>query len=108
MKKRAFFLISLICVFTAFFLHGASLRHVANALKLHAQSVKLTGAERSQLRAEADRHLGQSSPLEIAGLLSAVASAACVAVSHHRKEPAWRSITVAFLIGYVMFLCILV
>jgi hypothetical protein len=63
---------------------------------------------RESMKQEAKTAAHRADLLTLVSLCVASGSAVCLYVSTHKREPAWRSIPLAVLIAYVMWLMVLV
>ena len=67
-----------------------------------ARAVSLPESERVRVKAQAHTHFFRAVVIGVVGLASALTSLVFVIVSARRRERAWRSVTIALLIVYLM------
>lgn len=103
MRFRSLFFASLLCVPFAFLLHTASLGQFSRSSMLRANSISVSDQDRADRRQEAENCRRGGSICNLTGLAFATTSLVLVILSARRKEPAARSITVVFLVLYVLF-----
>jgi hypothetical protein len=102
MNIRRFFLVSLGLAVVAVGLHMAALLQFSLGARVIARSVVLPESERSTARLEARSYSSRGAVVSLFGLSFALASLVFVIVSAREHEPAWRSVTFALLILYMM------
>jgi len=109
MSQARFCLLSLLLVLLAIGFHAGALGHWSRKAQIRAQAVSVAPDQKVELRAEAERFNHRASVLAIVGICLAVAGAVSLIISFRRHERApWRSIPVALLVAYVLFLFVLV
>jgi hypothetical protein len=102
---RRFFIISLALALIAVGLHVAALSqyaHAARSIALAITQPESEESERAVARQTALVYRERGSVIAIMGLGVALASLTLVVLSARGHEPAWRSITVAFLVFYLL------
>jgi hypothetical protein len=102
MNIRRFFLVSLGLAVVAVGLHLAALHQFSSGARIIARSVVLPEGERVAARSEARAYSTRGTVVSFVGLTFALTSLAFVIVSARKHEPAWRSVTCALLVFYVM------
>ena len=102
MNIRRFFIASLGLAVIALGLHVAALSQYSHGARVVARSVTQPESERAITKLDARAYRERGSVVAIAGLVFALASLVFVVLSARRHEPAWRSVTVAFLVLYVL------
>lgn len=102
MNIRTFFYVSLGLAVVAVGLHMTALWQFSRGARVIARSVVLPESERATARLEARSYSSRGTVVSLVGLAFALASLICVVVSARKHEPAWRSVTVALLVFYVM------
>ena len=102
MNIRRFFIVSLGLAVIAIGLHVAALSQYGHGARAIARAVTQPESERTLAKPTAREYRERGSVIAIAGLGVALASIVFVVVSARRHEPAWRSVTVAFLVFYLL------
>lgn len=102
MRKRAFFLASVLLVTVALGLHLGALGQISKGVGRQAQSVTLDEEQKQQMIVEVHHYTSRGELLAYVGLVFALSSVACLVVSFRRREAARRSIPVTLLICYLM------
>lgn len=108
MNIRLFFFLSLAVAVVAVGLQLAGMIQIGNGLSIRAHAITLSEAERAAAIAEADRYTNRGVACASVGIPVALASAALVAMSARRREPAWRLLTCSVLIFYLMLQFVLI
>lgn len=80
----------------------AAMSQYSRGARVIARSVGLSESDRIAAKSEAQTYRQHGTLASLAGLVFALASLVFVIVSGRKHEPAWRSVTVALLIFYVM------
>ena len=80
----------------------AGMSEYSRGARIVARAVVLPESQRAAAKTEALAHRNRGAGITIAGLAFAMASLVFVIVSARKHEPAWRSVTFALLIFYVM------
>ena len=102
MHIRRFFLLSLgLAVFAVGF-DMAGMSQYGRGAGVIARAVVLPESERAAAKAQAQIYRSRGTVISVVGLAFALASLVSVIVSARKHEPAWRSVTFALLIFYVM------
>lgn len=105
MKMRSFFMASLALAVIAVGLHAAALSQYGQAARSIASAItqpESAESERAAAKQAGRVYRERGDTMAIIGLGIALASLALVVVSGRRHEPAWRSITVALLVFYLL------
>jgi tRNA(Ile2) C34 agmatinyltransferase TiaS len=102
MNIRRFFIVSLGLAIIAVGLHVAALSQYGHGARAIARAVTQPESQRAFAKQAARVYRERGSLIAIAGLGFALGSLAFVVVSARRHEPAWRSVTVAFLAFYFL------
>ena len=105
MKIRVFFILSLALALIAVGLHVAALSqngHAAHSIARAVTQPESEESERAVARQTALVYRDRGSVIAIMGLGVALASLTLVVLSARKHEPAWRSVTVAFLFFYLL------
>lgn len=102
MSIRRFFLLSLRLAVLAVGLDMTALSLYSRGARVIAEAVVLRESERAVARSEAQTYRSRGTVISLAGLAFALASLILVIVSARKHEPAWRSVTFALLVFYVM------
>lgn len=102
MNIRRFFLVSLGLAVLAVGLDMLGVSQYSCGARLVARAVVLPESERMVAKMEAQMYRSRGAVISVAGLAFALASLVFVVVSARKHEPAWRSVTFALLIVYVM------
>lgn len=102
MSIRRFFIVSLGLAILAVSLDMTAMSQYSRGARVIARAVVLPENERAFAKSEAQTYRSRGTAISIVGLVFAVASLAFVIASARKHEPAWRSVTFALLIFYVM------
>ena len=102
MNIRRFFLVSLGLAVLAVGLDMAGMSQYSRGARVVARAVVLPESERLAAKMEAQAYRSRGTVISVVGLIFALASLVFVVVSARKHEPAWRSVTFALLIFYVM------
>ena len=103
MKKRILCLASLVLVALALGFDAVSKIQFSQSISLRAHSIFASSDQQQQMRAKAVQDLMKSKIWGISGLVLAISSLVCLAVSFRKREPAWfRSVPVALLVVYLL------
>ena len=102
MNMRRFFLVSLGLAVLAVGFDMAALSQYSRGARVYARAVVLPESERVAAKSEAQTYRSRGTVVSLVGLAFALASLVFVIVSARKHEPAWRSVTVALLVFYVM------
>src|SRR5438094_9739557 len=101
MSTRRFFLLSLSLAILAVGLHLTAMSQTSRGLRIRA-SVTAPESYRTTARAVASTYSSRGAVLSYIGLCFALASAAFVAVSARKHEPARRVVVFGLLVCYIM------
>ncbi len=102
MRKRPFFIASLVFVLAAIALQAGALGQAGRAASLRGDGVVSPDDQKSTLFARADHLLNQSKISRSEGYLAAAFGVVCLIASYLRKEPARRIIPVVLVLGYAV------
>jgi hypothetical protein len=99
---RRFFLVSLVLAGFAIGLELSAQAQFARGAGIVARSVVLPESQRLAARSQAKIYRARGTVVAIVGFGFALAASGFVVASAQKHEPAWRSVTVALLVFYVM------
>jgi hypothetical protein len=102
LKSRAYCLASVRLAVAAIYVHVLSLGEASKGMKLYARAVVATESQKESLKVEAKPYANRSGTIALSGLCLAIGSVVCLIVSFKKREPAWRSISCALLVFYVL------
>lgn len=102
MSIRRFFIVSLGLAVLAVGLDMAAMSQYGRGARVVARATVLSESERAVAKSESQIYRSRGTAISIVGLAFALASLGCIIVSARKHEPAWRSVTFALLIFYIM------
>ena len=108
MSIRKFFLVSLALAAVAVGLQLTALGQFGRGISQRAHAVTVPESERPALKAEANRYSSRGTVIDYVGFAFALSSVGFLVASARRHERAWRSVTFALLLFYLMQRFILV
>ncbi len=102
MNLRRFFLVSLGLAVLAVGLDITAMSQYSRGAGVIAQAVSLPEGERVVAKSEAQKYRSRGTIISLVGLAFALVSLIFVIASARKHEPAWRSVTLAVLVFYVL------
>jgi hypothetical protein len=102
MKKRPFFLVSLLLVILAIFAHFIALYQYSQSAQLYARMATVAEAQRPSMKVEADRLFNRGAILGFLDMGLAVSSIVFLIIAFCRREPAWFLLPLGLLMLYVL------
>lgn len=102
MSSRRYFLVSLLLALLAVGLDMASMSQYSHGARIWARAVTSSENDRGAAEIEARGYRSRGTVLSVVGFAFALTSLFFVVVSARKNEPAWRPVTIALLIFYVM------
>ena len=102
MSIRKYFLLSLLFAVLAVGLEMASMSQRTQGARIRVRAVVSAETDRTAAALTADAYRARGTAISLLGLVLAVSSLLLVVTSARKHEPAWRSITVAWIIFYGM------
>lgn len=108
MKSRPYFFYAGLAAFCALVLDISGLQQFSQSLRHRAQAISQTGVERTNSRAQADRHSLRANLAICSGWFLAIASVVLVIISKNRSEPAPRIAVLGLLVCHFLLQFVLV
>lgn len=102
MKSRSFWIASVFFAIMAIGVHVASLNQAGKGMKLRAQAVVASEAQKNLMKTEAKLFASRSGAIALVGLCTAIGSVVCAFISAKRHEPAWLSVPATLLAFYLL------